>query len=41
MGPRGGGGFGFLHMIGGLVGMVLFLANCVAVFVLTLKKKDA
>lgn len=26
MGPRGGGGFGFLHMIGGLVGMVLFLA---------------
>ena len=23
MGPRGGGGFGFLHMIGGLVGILL------------------
>lgn len=26
MGPRGGGGFGFLHMIAGLVGTVIFLA---------------
>lgn len=27
MGPRGGGGgFGFLHMIGGLIGMALFFA---------------
>ena len=26
MGPRGGGGYGFLHLIGGMVGMALCLA---------------
>ncbi len=26
MGPRGGGGFGFLHLIAGLVGLALFIA---------------
>lgn len=37
MGPRGGGGFGFLHMIAGMVGMVLFLAVLLGLAALAFK----
>ena len=37
MGPRGGGGFGFLHMIAGLVGMAIFVAIVLGLAALAFK----
>lgn len=37
MGPRGGGGFGFLHMIAGLVGAAVFLVVLLGLAVLAYK----
>ncbi len=36
MGPRGGGGFGFLHVIAGMVGLALFVAFMVGLLALAL-----
>ncbi|MFT3971181.1 MAG: hypothetical protein QM695_13120 [Micropruina sp.] len=36
MGPRGGGGFGFLHLIAGLVGLALFVAVVLGLVALAL-----
>ena len=36
MGPRGGGGFGFLHLIAGLVGFALFVAIVLGLVALAL-----
>ena len=37
MGPRGGGGYGFLHLIGGMVGMAICLAVLVGLALLAWK----